>query len=117
MDEVETRTGLCARMARAISPRLTPGSPLSDGGRLDLATGFWSRLEATPHVEPRFFHTAVRTDEQVLIFGGSAAGHPAIGTGARRVLETGARHDLETGAIEPSVADGAPFPRAFHSAV
>jgi N-acetylneuraminic acid mutarotase len=87
---------------------------LGDGARYDPATDRWSLVSAAGAPSPRSRHTAVWTGSEMVIWGGHNGGRTLED---RLVLGDGARYRPAVDVWSPMPAEGAPAPRAGHTAV
>jgi hypothetical protein len=89
-----------------------PDGALGDGAAYDLATDTWEAIPAAGAPTARYGHSMVWTGREAVVFGGGYF------QDAEWVeLSNGGRYDPATGTWTPIPADGAPSPRAWHSAV
>jgi len=84
------------------------GDDLNTGGRYDPATDTWVATDTSNAPHARYFHTAVWTGSEMIVWGGDAVG------GLRF---DGGRYDPVTDSWTPADASNAPSARFFHTAV
>lgn len=87
------------------------GGGLSTGGRFAPLTGNWTPTSTTNAPVARGGHTAVWSGSEMIIWGGLDS------NGRTVLLNTGGRYDPATDNWNATSTDGAPTPRAQHSAV
>lgn len=80
----------------------------NDGGRYNPATDRWTRIAIEGAPLPRYWHTAVWTGQEMIIWGG---------TGTRVTEDTGGRYNPATDTWRPVSTRGAPSPRWGHTVV
>src|SRR5919108_666632 len=85
-----------------------------DGAAYNPATSTWRRLSTEGAPRPRSGHTAVWTGSEMVIWGGHNGGRTLED---RLVLGDGARYRPAVDVWSPMPAEGAPSPRAGHTAV
>lgn len=78
---------------------------LADGGRLDLATGAWSPTSLVGAPSARFFHSAVSTGKEMIVWGGQIGG------------ATGGRYDPVADTWAQVSTTNAPTSRFKHTAL
>ncbi len=96
------------------------GRPLGDGARYNPQTRTWRPMSEEGAPAPRRGHTATWTGSEMIVWGGygdtfyssSRARNPDD-----QVFGDGARYDPIADVWRPMSAEGAPSPRALHSAV
>jgi N-acetylneuraminic acid mutarotase len=86
----------------------SPTDYLDTGGRYDPVTDTWSPMSVTGAPSPRYFHTAVWTGTQMIVWGGVATGSP---------LNTGGRYDPASDTWAALPLSNAPSGRTGHTAV
>jgi N-acetylneuraminic acid mutarotase len=84
------------------------GSPRT-GGRYDPGADSWTPTNAAEAASPRYFHTAVWTGAEMIVWGGDDR---IFGT-----ISTGGRYTPATDSWQPTARSGAPSARFGHSAV
>src|SRR5262249_19290751 len=81
---------------------------LSTGGRYDPATDTWRAISTDGAPSARTSHTAVWTESEMIVWGGSSGGI---------FLYPGGRYDPETDTWATTGTVGVPSARLFHTAV
>jgi N-acetylneuraminic acid mutarotase len=84
------------------------GQMYGDGARYDLATNAWTPVAGLDAPNARFYHTAVWTGSEMVVWGG--INYPVYDL-------SGGRYDPATDTWRPTSIEGAPSLRWFHSAV
>src|SRR5205809_4586355 len=82
---------------------------LNTGGRYNPGTDSWTATSTTSAPVARYFHTAVWTGTEMIVWGGGASG-PTY-------LNTGGRYNPTTDSWTATSAANAPNARASHTAV
>ena len=80
---------------------------LNSGGQYDPATDTWTATSTTNAPDPRFYHTAVWTGSEMIVWGGFLVD----------VLNSGGRYDPGTDSWTATSTTNAPDPRELHTAV
>jgi len=82
---------------------------LNTGGRYDPTTNTWTAISTANAPEGRWFHTAVWTGSEMIVWGGN--------TGFSRLFNTGGKYNPSTNTWSPTSTTNAPARRFFHSAI
>ena len=86
--------------------------PLNTGGRYDPAADRWTTVNPAGGPSARYYHTAVWTGSEMIVWGGSLTGGAEI-----HPLNTGGRYDPAGNSWTAVSATGAPSARLWHTAV
>jgi hypothetical protein len=87
-----------------------PGVFLNSGGRYDPSTDTWSATDFTAAPAARWFHTAVWTGSEMIVWGGENEGGVPF-------LNTGGRYNPNTNSWTATTITNAPDARRYHTAV
>src|SRR5947199_2977181 len=84
------------------------GSESNTGGRYDPSTDSWTATSTTNAPTARFYHTAVWTGSEMIVWGG---------TGNNSPLGTGGRYNPSTGSCTATSGTNGPTVRDLHTPV
>ena len=82
---------------------------LNTGGRYDPSTNTWAAISSVNAPEGRWFHRAVWTGSEMIVWGGN--------TGFSRFFNTGGKYNPSTNSWSPTSITNAPARRDSHSAI
>jgi hypothetical protein len=85
------------------------GSALSDGGRYNPAANSWASISASGVPTARYYHTALWTGNEMIVWGGQNSG--------TSILKDGGRYFPTENSWKSIASSGAPDERALHTAV
>jgi N-acetylneuraminic acid mutarotase len=85
------------------------GCPLNTGGRYDPSTDSWTETNTAGAPDARIWHTAVWTDMEMIVWGGTGGGFD--------LFNTGGRYNPNTDSWTETNTAGAPDPRELHTAI